>query len=263
MPKAKILFLDIETAPILASVWSIWNVNIGLNQIERDWSILSFAAKWLDEKKIIYHDVSKEKNFNDDKKLLGHLHKLLDKANLVVAQNGRRFDIPKINARMIVQGFKPPSPYKVVDTKDIAKKHFSFTSNRLEHLSKLLCVQKKDTHKKFPGFELWQECLKGNPKAWKEMKFYNIQDTLTLEELYLKLRGWTSSHPNVSTFDDEEVPQCPKCGGTHVNRKGMAVTTVGKYQEYQCQDCGSWSRGSILKNTKEKRKSLLRVINNG
>lgn len=43
----KVLLSDIETAPILASVWRIWDQNIGLNQIKADWHLLSFAAKWL------------------------------------------------------------------------------------------------------------------------------------------------------------------------------------------------------------------------
>jgi hypothetical protein len=57
----KVLFIDIETAPILARVWNIWEENIGLNQIEMDWSILAFAAKWLGDpdNQIIYFYQSK------------------------------------------------------------------------------------------------------------------------------------------------------------------------------------------------------------
>ena len=46
---AKILILDIETAPIRAKVWGIWNQNISIDQIESDWFILTWAAKWLFE----------------------------------------------------------------------------------------------------------------------------------------------------------------------------------------------------------------------
>lgn len=34
-----------------------------------------------------------------------------------------------------------------------------------------LCVKyKKLNHSKFPGMELWRECLKGNSEAWTEME---------------------------------------------------------------------------------------------
>ena len=43
----KMLFLDIETSSMLVGVFGLFNNNyIGLNQIEEDWNILSYAAKW-------------------------------------------------------------------------------------------------------------------------------------------------------------------------------------------------------------------------
>jgi hypothetical protein len=53
---------------------------------------------------------------------------------------------------------------------------------------KLCTTHKKKRHAKFPGFELWRECLAGNHEAWDEMREYNIDDVLSLEELYLVMR---------------------------------------------------------------------------
>jgi hypothetical protein len=44
---------------------------------------------------------------------------------------------------------------------------------------------KKQSHKDFPGFSLWEECMRGNKKAWDSMKKYNIFDVLSLEELFV------------------------------------------------------------------------------
>jgi hypothetical protein len=52
----RVLTLDIETAPLESYTWGIWDQNIGLNQIKSEWTILSFSAKWLGEKKVIYGD---------------------------------------------------------------------------------------------------------------------------------------------------------------------------------------------------------------
>src|SRR5690606_10614258 len=43
----KVLVFDIETSPIIAHVWSLWDQNVGLNQIMTEWHIMSWSAKWL------------------------------------------------------------------------------------------------------------------------------------------------------------------------------------------------------------------------
>ena len=244
MKHQKILLLDIETAPILGNVWQLWKQTVGLNQIERDWYILSFCAKWLGDDEIIYMDQRNADDLEDDTALLLELHRLLDEAEHVVAHNGRKFDIKKIRARMILQGLEPYSPAKIIDTLDIAKREFGFTSNKLEYLSDKIAKTKKLSHAKFPGFELWKECLAGNPEAWEEMREYNIVDVLALEEVYLALRPWDSRHPWVAPLVlGEERATCPKCGSAHVQSRGTVRTLTGlEYRRYRCNDCGGWSR---------------------
>jgi hypothetical protein len=256
---SKTLILDIETAPVLANVWRLFKENVGLNQIRGDWHLLSFSAKWLGTKKrdVMYYDQSAEADIEDDAGLLLLLWQLLDEADFVVAHNGRKFDLKKINARFIVHGFPPPSPYTIIDTLEIAKGHFAFTSNRLAYLTDTLCTTKKSAHAQFPGFELWKECLAGNPKAWKEMRDYNIDDVLSLEELYLLLRPWDTKHPSVTVVADDERMACPKCGSHHIIQKGYRHTIVGMYPRFQCQGCFGWSRGRTMANTKDVRKNLL------
>ena len=53
MSKAKILYVDIETTPTKAYVWGLWKQNIPINMIEDDWFVLSWAAKWADEKEVL------------------------------------------------------------------------------------------------------------------------------------------------------------------------------------------------------------------
>ena len=236
----KILILDIETAPILAAVWKLWDNNVGLNMIQEDWFIMSFAAKWMGADDVIYEDC--RDTYEDDKLLLTKLHMLLSEADVVVAHNGDKFDIKKINARLIMNGFPPPAPYKTIDTLKIAKKHFAFTSNKLEYLTGELCKDKKLSHGKFPGYNLWRECLLGNEEAWQEMKEYNIMDVISLEELYIKLRPWYNVHPVIYT-PVMEKHTCPKCGGNHLQKRGNYATKSGiVYQRYQCQDCFGWSK---------------------
>ena len=211
----KVLLIDIETSPILGAVWGLFNNNLSLNQIEKDWYILSFAAKWLDEDEVFYKDKRDTWDNEDDLELLEDIHKLLSEADWVIAQNGVKFDVKKINARFVLNGMKPPSSYKVIDTMLIAKECFGFTSNKLEYMTDKLCKKyKKLKHVKFAGFDLWKQCLKGNPEAWDEMELYNKYDILSLEELFWVLQPWSRKLPNVNHYHDEKVSFCIRQGTT-------------------------------------------------
>lgn len=248
MSEPRILVLDIETAPLESYTWGIWEQNVGLDQIKTEWSILAFAAKWVGKRGVIYKDTSGRgaKHVRDDKKLVGEIWSLLDQADIVVAQNGVRFDVKKINSRLVMHGLGPYSPIRVVDTLNVAKKHFAFTSNKLEWQSKHLTDSPKSKHKKFPGFELWLECLADNPAAWAEMEKYNKQDVVATEKLYITQRPWIAQHPNLGTYSDRAQASCPKCDSTNLQARGYTVMQQGKYQRYQCQACGGWSRGKQM-----------------
>lgn len=254
---AKILLLDVETSPNLAWVWRFYKENVGAKQVLEHTTIMSFAYKWLGEDGVYYESAQHQSELSLLKKVIN----VLDLADIVVAHNGNKFDLPTIQGRSLVVGLKPPSPYKTVDTYLVAKYEFNFPSNSLEYLSIILECSPKDSHKEFPGFTLWSECLKGNPKAWKEMQYYNIQDVRTLEEVYLKMRPWMRRHPNVAVFGESEKPLCPKCGSSHVHSRGYTTTNLYKYKRYQCQQCGGWSRTRFNEYSSDKKHALLTNTN--
>lgn len=251
----KVLILDIETAPILAHVWGLWDNNVALNQIVEDWSILSWSAKWLGSDKVMYMDTRNEKNPRNDKKIVEGIRNLLDESDIVIGQNSIAFDIPKINSRIFKHKLKKPSSFRQIDTMRLAKKHFKFTSNKLEYMTREFCehVQKSD-HKKFPGHSLWVECLKGNLEAWKEMESYNVTDILGTEELYNRLKPWDNSL-NFNVYHDSLHHEC-SCGSTSFHKKGFVFSNTGKFRRYICSSCGAESVDKENLMGKEKKKSL-------
>ncbi len=257
MSDPKVLLVDIETAPILGFVWGLWDNNVALNQIKSDWHLLSWSAKWLGDSpsKIMYQDQRKAKHIEDDSKLLLGIWNLLDEADIVVGQNSKAFDVKKLNSRFLLNKMQPPSSFKQIDTMLLAKKHFAFTSNKLEYMTNKLCVRyKKLKTKEFQGFELWSECLKGNLRAWKEMEKYNKYDVLSLEELYTKLIPWDNSI-NFNLYSDRLTNKCT-CGSTNFRNKGFIYTASGKYSRHKCQECGSEIRGRVNLFDKPKKNSL-------
>lgn len=247
----KMLVIDIETSPILARIWSLWDSYTALNQIDVDWHLMSFAAKWYDSDEIIYMDQRKQRDITNDKKMLKKIWKLLDEADIVITQNGKKFDTKKLNARFVMNGMQPPSSYRNIDTFLIAKRHFGFTSNKLEYMTDKLCTKyKKLSHGKYPGNKLWEECLKGNMDAWDEMEEYNKYDVLSLQELYDVLVPW-DDRINFTVYFEED--KC-SCGSTNIVKNGIYYTNANKYQKYKCKDCGKEYRDrTAIKSDKQLR----------
>jgi hypothetical protein len=256
----RVLVLDVETKPILAYVWDIWEQNIPLNMIVEDWCILSWSAKWLESedksivygphRKIMYSDQRGKKKPTNDKQILKEIRNLMDEAHVVIGQNSKQFDNKKLKARFAIHGFDPPSPFKQYDTK-IMMNEFAFTSKKLEHAAEILNKKfKKLKHSKFPGFSLWLGCMAGNKEAWKEMERYNNHDVLSTEELFNILAPWHHVDFNVYTREEGKSYTC-SCGSDHFQCRGFSYTTTGKYQRYMCRSCGAWSRGKKNMLTKD------------
>lgn len=239
--KPKIYLIDIETAPNLSWVWGKYEQNTLGN--ERHWYMLSFGIKELGKgRPTVYALPDYEGYENDkhnDKQLVEQLWKFFDEADVIIAHNGDAFDIRKANARFIAHQLPPPSPYKSVDTKKIAKKIFKFDSNKLDDLGHYLKVGRKVVH---TGFDLWLGCMSGNEKSWKMMRRYNAGDLNLLERIYYALRPWATTHPNINkTYGTK---RCPKCGSHRVQCRGFSYTLLKRKQRYQCQSCGGWHEGA-------------------
>lgn len=260
-PALKILILDIENAPMMSYHWGVWKQNIGapMRVPDNRSYMMSIAMKWLGSDEIHYFETRTE----DDKELVAKTLAFLDEADIVIAHNGKSFDIKKINAYAIMNDLPPPSPYRQIDTLIEARKHFMFERNTLAHVATALGCSPKLDHAEFQGFELWKECMKGNEKAWAEMKKYNIQDIVTLEEVYLKMRPYIKGHPNVATVAESSKSKCTACGSSSLSKYGYSVTNVSKFQRYKCNECGSYSRGRTNLLERSKREKLLTSITNG
>lgn len=253
---AKVLLLDIETAPIRAYVWGIWNQNVGINQIESDWFCITWAAKWLFEDKVYSGKLTpKEIKAQDDQRIIRGIWEMVNEADIVIAHNGEKFDMPKLNSRFIINGLQPPLPYQQIDTLKHIRRQFGFTSNKLDYVNKLLNLERKT---ETGGFELWERCMKGDQDALNLMEEYNINDVRILEETYLHIRAWIKPHPNMGLFIlDETQSRCPSCGSADLQEAGKHYhTTANIYVACRCGNCGATARKRLADITIKQRRHL-------
>ena len=253
-PKAKVLLFDIETAPMEVYVWNLRNNNyIHITQIIKDWNIICWRAKWLFDDKI--HGAVQtpaEARSRNDENVTKKLWELLDEADILIAHNLINFDLKKSNTKFIEHNIKPPSPFQMIDTLRIARKNFMFSSNKLDYLCQMLGIGAKlDT-----GFDLWKGCLAGDKESLNKMYDYCGQDVAILEDLYLKLRPYIKSHPNISLYRENTENACSNCGSKDISYCSKPYyTPTGQYQTFRCNNCGAIIRSRY---SKKREKELLR-----
>lgn len=240
----KVLLLDIETSFKIAAVWGMWKQNISHDQLFQDTYVLTWAAAWLGDDNVMYDALpfhsEYKKDRTNDKAIIKSMWNLLNEADFVVAHNGNAFDLPVLNTRFVIHNIPPPAPYRSIDTLQVARKHFRFTSNRLDSLGEFLKVGRKmDTG----GFKLWSSIVMSDDReSWNKMMDYNIQDVQLLEKVYNKLKAYDKNHPSFAIYKDHDQMACNTCGSTEVHKRGKYFSNTGVYQRFVCNSCGAWGR---------------------
>ena len=231
-----VLFFDIETLPLVGYAWDVWKTDIQPVQLIKDWCVLSWSAKWYGDDRIM-SDILKPKEceIRDDKRLMQSFWPLLDQADVVIAQNGRDFDVKKVNTRFLMHRMPPPSSYKLIDTLLALRSVFAMTYNKQDFVNAELGLQRKIK----TDFELWKRCDRGERKALAEMRAYNETDILGLEALYVRLRPWVKNHPRLTAYDKVQGV-CPYCFGA-ISDNGYYQAAQNRYKEYRCTSCGGVS----------------------
>lgn len=245
MGSPRIAFIDIETAPIIMAAWTVYEANAVW--VERDTYIMCFAVRWSDEKRTKTYALPDYPRYrrhkHDDKDLCKDLFRILDAADIVVAHNGDAFDIKKINSRLAVHGFKPPSTYKTIDTLKIARRTFKFDSNKLDNLGRYLGEGRKIPN---TGAALWRGCVDGDERSWRTMRRYNAKDVDLLVNVYDRLKAWAPNHPDLRAWRGAPLG-CPTCQSSNVQRRGFIVAKTQRRERFQCCDCGAWYSGKTFK----------------
>lgn len=242
MSKPRILHFDLENTPILGWTWSTYQTDV--IYVEEPQRVMSWAAKWDGAPN---RSVEFRSTFHDDRQtMLERASALLDEADAVVSYNGARHDTPHITTEFLREGIEIPSPYKEIDLWKVTRGKIKLPNNKLDTVLHQFNLGGKVKHE---GFGLWLACMAGDPAAWARMKKYNIGDVVEMEKVFNLYRPIipAAMMPN---FNLDRVGEgCPKCPSLDLQRRGFARTTTAVYQRFQCQACGSWSRGKKALNS--------------
>jgi len=209
--------------------------------------MICFAAQWVGEKEVIFYS---EFHHTRDA-MVKAAWDLLSEADAIITYNGNSFDIPHLNREFLLAGMPPPAPYASIDLYRTVRKQFKNASNKLDWVAQQLGVGAKVSHS---GFQLWLDCLKRDPKAWEDMRRYNIGDIKITLAVYKKVLPWITAHPSVPMYAGQREG-CPNCGSMKHTREGYSYTATSTFQRFRCANpkCRKWYRGSTRLDAPEAR----------
>ena len=230
----RILFLDIETRPIVAEVWKLYGIDrIGLNQVREFGGTICVGAKFAGESKVRFYSDWQHGHLA----MLQAIHELWQEADAICGYNSDRFDLKKLKGEFVKEGLDPPKPVASIDVFKTVKREFAFDSNKLQHVADLLGVGSKIQHE---GHALWTKVLHGDAKAQRTMERYCKQDVRLLRDVYAKFLPWISTHPYLGKASGYS---CNRCGSKNLTSQGEKRTRHFRIQSLKCGDCGGWRQG--------------------
>jgi DNA polymerase III epsilon subunit-like protein len=183
----------------------------------------------------------------NDRKLVKQIYNRLLQADMWVTHNGKWFDIPFLNSRLLHWGLPilPTMPH--FDTCETSFKKLKI-KNSLEAVGEFLgCrVQKYKV-----SFDEWVKAYAGDAKAFAKIVKHGVNDAKLTEEVYLKMRPLGYKHPNIALIN-EDGRQCPVCGKRNtLQSRGFLPAKVNRAKRYQCipskGGCGTWSHAAYKK----------------
>lgn len=235
----KVLFFDVESAPMVTFLWDLKTDYVDPGMVIEPWFLLTWAAKWADSDEVVGQRLTgKEAAAGDDRRIVKGLADMIRAADVVVAHNGDRFDLPKLNARLAVHGLDPLGNVKSIDTLKLARSGFKFASNRLGELANTLGIEGKFA----TGFSLWKRARAGDVPALKEMDAYCRQDVVVLEAVFEALRPYVKSLPRLVDAGQYGQRVCPSCGSSDLGPDGVYRTNANTYARFRCGRCGRQCR---------------------
>ena len=257
---AKILLFDFETAADVVLTFGRFKQNISQASVIKKGHYILCASWCYSDSTTNIESIAltpEEIATSDDSRIVAKFWDLYEQSNAVVAHNSLGFDHKILQARVAYHGYPSLPSVKVLDTLVQCKKAFRLPSNKLGDVAEYFGLETKlDTG----GITLWKEVQSGDVQAMKRMLSYCEQDVNVLAQVYERVKafGNMGSSFNAGLYHEGNQKRCRTCGSADLELTGRTVdTTVSRFTEYRCAECGAVHRDRESLVTTNDRKKLL------
>lgn len=247
--KVNYLYFDIETSPCISYHFNHYDVTVRQEHKIKESHLLSVSWAFNDGEVQGFKLTPEEVANGDDLTLVVNLIEAIEKADILVGYNSKKFDIKYLNTRAFYYGIPPLSTTKHIDLYEQVKKSFKFPSNSMGNVSKYIGLEGKlETE----GWSLWRKCMEHwntevCEQALTDMLTYNKQDIEATRDLHKRMQGWLKQAPNIGAMtnvkSDVNTLRCIKCGSDDVVALNkLTYTNVKGWEMYRCNKCSGVSR---------------------
>lgn len=253
----KLAYLDIETSPYLSYHYGVKKLFIQPCQIQEHTKITSAVFMWEYNQKPIVLQWKYKKGGGDDTELLEELVTLMNKADLIIMQNGDRFDAPVIQERLADLRLPPLKNIITFDTLKASRRSFMKAHHSLEAQAR----QYGKLGKIKQDMEDAIAVAKGNVKAQKARIVYNVRDVTEMRDIMLRQFNYYNLPQKflntLKIFTNEDKPYCVKCASRRQSRfKVVPVMVKNNHgipiKKLECQVCKyRWTPRKDLKGKKK------------
>ena len=244
--KLNVLYWDLESSLMGTLTFGLWNQNISGNRITKHSHLLSNSWAFNDEPpqgvRLSPEDVAE----GNDLLVVVDTIRAIEKSDLIISFNGKKFDVPLLKTRALLHGLPPIKFPPHLDLMQEAKRNFRFPSNSMQNISLYLGEHGKLATS---GRNLWERCYHFQNyddcnDALAQMLEYGLRDIDATRDLHKRLQGWFKSPVNiglitkeingVNTKDNHDL-LCPHCSSKDVDKIGSkAYTSVSSFNIYRC-----------------------------
>jgi len=249
--KPKILFYDIETAPLKAWVWSCGKQVVRHTQLDKHHSrygIICITYCWNDSGPVQCIDWGYEDQ--NTEYVVEQFDKLIRQADHTIGKNSDRFDTKMINAARMFAGL-PGMPEWTKYTDDLEvqmRRYFRMPSQSLDYISQQLGLGGKVKMEMQDWVDIVEKNENGKNALAKMIK-YGKKDTADTRTIWNKLSEHFDARWNQATFMNMNlICKHADCGSKRLVKNGIRVAGKTRYQRFVCGACGRYAgRCSVSK----------------
>ena len=243
----KILILDVERLPGLTQQYwwdrgDLKNRYISYETVIRQPRTTIVCAKWYWDDEVIQ---LAEWDKGGRKQFLKRVHRLLDRADIVVGHFITGADLPWLAGDLHIEaGLPPVSPYKTVDTLKVIRKQFG-SGAPFKSLDAFCNIVGLDSKTDRYDRHAMERAVAGSVEDRERLTAYCVGDVLATQGLYDWLRPHIPNHPALFVGGKDKLTVCNRCGHDTDPIAKRYVANVMTYSMRKCLSCGGYSRISI------------------
>jgi hypothetical protein len=180
------------------------------------------------------------------KRFLVEVHRLLQRADIIVGHNVDNADIPWLKGDLHIEGGLPPlPPFKTVDTLKVLRQQFKSGApfKSLDAFCQIVGIPAKTD--RYDARAMERAVNEKSVEDRERLTDYCAGDVLATQGLYDWCRPHIKGHPALFVDGKNKLTVCNRCGHDTEPIARRYIADIMSYTMRKCVSCGGHSRISI------------------